>query len=100
MEALIGAISSLGFPVVACIVMGWFIYQIFKKTTDTNQQNMEQVQARCKEREEKLYIELKENRSIIGNAIETIAKYAEKLEVIQQDIHDIKSDITDIKTHQ
>lgn len=100
MEALISAIPTLGFPIVACLAMAWFIYQIYKKSTEQNNKNMDQVQTRCKEREEKLYQELKENREIIGEAIGTIAKYAEKLETIQKDIHDIKSDMADIKAHQ
>ena len=55
---------------------------------------MEQVQARCKEREEKLYEEIKENRAVNAKAIETIAHYAEKLGSIQDDVSEIKTDIT------
>lgn len=55
---------------------------------------MEQVQARCKEREEKLYEEIKENRAVNAKAIETIAHYAEKLDSIQDDVSEIKTDIT------
>ena len=56
--------------------------------------NMEQVQARWKEREEKLYEEIKENRAVNAKAIETIAHYAEKLDSIQDDVREIKTDIT------
>ena len=59
---------------------------------------MEKVQARCKEREDKLYAELAQSREVNKKAIETIAHYANKLGVIQQDIHDIKTDITIIKS--
>ena len=55
---------------------------------------MEQVQARWKEREEKLYEEIKENRAVNAKAIETIAHYADKLETIQNDVSEIKTDIT------
>lgn len=44
--------------------------------------------------EDKLYIEIKENREINVKAIETIAKYSEKLDVIQNDVNEIKTDIT------
>ena len=87
-------VSTLGFPIACCIAMAWFIYQVFQKTTDQTQKNMEQVQARCKEREEKLYEKLSENQKIIGEAVGTIAKYADRLETIQSDIADIKTDIT------
>ena len=87
-------VTTLGFPIVAVIAMAWFIYQIYVKTTEDNAANMEKVQNRCAEREDKLYQEIKENRDINAKAIETIAKYAEKLEVIQTDVNEIKTDIT------
>jgi hypothetical protein len=59
---------------------------------------MEQVQARCKEREDKLYDRLEENQKIIGEAVGTISKYAEKLETIQSDVSDIKTDLAVIKS--
>ena len=93
-------ISTLGFPIVCVIGMGWFIYQIFLKTTKQQEQNMEKVQARCKEREDKLYTEIEKNRLINEKAIETIAQYAGRLETIQNDISDIKTDITVIMSKQ
>jgi cell division protein YceG involved in septum cleavage len=98
LATIAGLISSIGFPIVCALVMGWFIYQIFKKTTEQNETNMAQVQARCKEREDKLYAELEKSREINGKAIETIAHYAEKLDHIQQDINEIKSDIIILTT--
>lgn len=93
-------ISTLGFPIVCVIAMGWFIYQIFLKTTKQQEQNMEQVQQRCKEREEKLYSEIEKNRVVNEKAIETIAQYASRLDNIQNDIKDIKTDITVIMSKQ
>ena len=93
-------ISTLGFPIVCVGAMGWFIYQIFLKTTKQQEQNMEKVQARCKEREDKLYSEIEKNRLINEKAIETIAQYAGRLETIQNDINDIKTDITVIMSKQ
>lgn len=87
-------ITSLGFPIVCVIAMAWFIYKFYNDGQKQNVENMEKVQARCKEREEKLYEEIKENRKVNTKAIETISKYAEKLDVIQHDVNDIKTDIT------
>lgn len=87
-------ITTLGFPIVAVIALAWFIYQIYIKTSEDNKANMEKVQARCQAREDKLYQEIKENREVNAQAIATIAKYAEKLEVIQSDVNEIKTDIT------
>lgn len=90
-------ITSLGFPIVCCLGMGYFIFTIYKNTTKENKENMEAVQARCAAREEKLYEEIKANREVNAQAIATIALYAERLDTIQHDIQDIKTDITVIK---
>ena len=54
---------------------------------------MEKLQERCIARENKLYEEIKENRIVNAKAIETIAHYAEKLDSIQYDVDEIKTDI-------
>ena len=90
---IVEVISSVGFPIVCVIVMGWFIYQIFLKTTAQTQENMAALQERCQAREDKLYEELANCRAVNEKAIATIAHYAEKLEIIQSDISEIKTDI-------
>ena len=87
-------ITTLGFPVVCVIALGYFAFYMVNKVMEENAKNMEKVQATCKEREDKLYQEIKENREVNAKAIETIAHYAEKLDTIQADISDIKTDIT------
>ena len=79
---LIELIPSLGFPIVCVIAMGAFIFYIYKQTTKENAANMEKVQERCKEREDKLYEEIRETRKVNAEAIATIAKYTDSLNVI------------------
>ena len=86
-------ISTVGFPIVCVIGLAWFAFYMVKKTTETNADNMEKVQERCKEREEKLYEEIRENREVNAQAIATITLYAEKLDNIQTDVAEIKTDI-------
>lgn len=93
-------IGTLGFPIVCALGMAWFIFTIYKNTTKENAENMEKVQKRCQEREDKLYEELAKSRQINDKAIDTIAHYAEKLDVIQKDISDIKTDITVIMSKE
>lgn len=93
-------ISEIGFPIACVIALGYFIFVTFQKFMADSKSNMEAVQARCKEREEKLYEMLTESRAINEKALETIAHYAEKLDVIQADISTIKTDITTIKAKQ
>ena len=107
MEGWVSVISTLGFPIACVLAMGIFIYKIYQdmkaeKETfrEENKANMEQVQARCKEREDKLYNELALSREVNSKSIATIAHYAEKLDVIQKDISDIKTDITIIRSQE
>ena len=90
-NAIMTMIGTLGFPIVCALGMAWFIYKIYTNTTKENAANMEKVQKRCQEREDKLYEELAKSRQINDKAIDTIAHYAEKLDVIQKDIRDRKS---------
>lgn len=69
-------IASLGFPIAAVIAMGLFIFKIYKKS---------------EEREAVLMEEIKESRAVNAEAIKTIASYAEKLDVIQKDVAEIKT---------
>lgn len=87
-------ITTLGFPIVCVIAMGYFIFHIYKNTTQETKENMDKVQARCAAREERLYEEIAKNREVNARAIETIAQYAARLETIQNDVSEIKTDIT------
>ncbi len=80
-------LGNLGFPIACVIALGVFCWHMVKKITEDQ-----------KEREDKLYQEIGECRVINQNAIETIAKYAEKLDTIQSDLEVMKTDITVIKT--
>lgn len=90
MEAVLAAITQVGFPIVCAGVMGWFIYKIYTNSTEQNKVNMEKVQARCAEREEKLYNYIDKAQEINGQAIATITLYAERLDTIQADVKEIK----------
>ena len=78
-EAITNLISAVGFPIACAVVMGVFIFLIYKQSVA---------------REDKLYTELAASRLVNEKAIETIAHYAEKLEVIKQDVNEIKTDVT------
>lgn len=72
-------ISTVGFPIALVIAMGFFIWTIYKQSVD---------------REEKLMTEIAENRMVNEKAIETLAVYAERLGVIENDVREIKEIIT------
>ena len=61
-------ISSLGFPIALVVAMGFFIWKIYEQSV---------------KREEKLM-------AVNEQAINTLSLYAERLEVIQNDVTTIK----------
>lgn len=75
-------IMDFGFPIACVIALGLFVLKYYNDYT-------KQTNAR----EEKLYNELAECRAVNSKAIETIAKYAESLGEIKNDIKDIKADV-------
>lgn len=91
---LLELLPTVGFPIVCVIALGAFVFIIYRNTTKENKENMEAIQERCKEREDKLYEEIKATREVNAEAIATIAKYSESLGIIQADIADIKTEIT------
>lgn len=95
---VINGIQSVGLPMVLVVVLGFLVYRMGTKMLEQQEKNMEKVQARCKEREDALMGEIKENRAINSKAIETIAIYSAKLDNIQSDIKDIKQDVTLLMT--
>lgn len=99
LTALTELFSSVGLPVAFIVVLLYVIYQMGKRMTEQADRNMQAVQDRCKEREEKLYEEIKENRLVNEKAIDTIGRYAEKLDNIQSDVKEIKQDITLLMMH-
>jgi chromosome segregation ATPase len=90
MTQIVSLIGTLGFPIVACLVMGWFIFKIYKNTTEENAKNMEAVQKRCLEREERLNEQIAKCQEVNAQAIATIAVYTERLGIVEQDVKDIK----------
>ncbi len=93
LAAIAELIPTLGFPIICVLGLGWFIYKIYNDTTKQNAANMEKVQARCQEREDKLYTQLEKQNEINGKFAAIIAQYDVKLDVIQKDIDEIKTDV-------
>lgn len=71
-------IASVGFPIAACLILGAFIFKIYKKS---------------EEREATLRQEINKSQEINQEAIRTLALYAERLGTIETDVRDIKNDI-------
>ena len=79
---IVELISSVGFPIVCVLALGYFVWHIYKQSV---------------ERENKLMAEITENRLVNEKAIDTIAKYTERLTHIEENINEIKDDVILIK---
>ena len=84
---IVELISAVGFPITACLLLGWFIFKIYKKG---------------EEREAALRTEIESCQEVNKEAIKTLALYAERLGIIENDVKEIKEDIivlTDRTSH-
>lgn len=75
MEAILSAIGTVGFPIVAVLALSYFVYQIWKQSV---------------EREKLLMAEITENRLVNQQFAEIIGKYEITLGEIKSDVKDIK----------
>ena len=79
-------ITSVGFPIVCVIGMGWFIYKFYIDYTNQS-----------KEREDKLMQFIVEEQVQMQNLVSTNAEFVEVLNSYKKDIEEIKRDVSDIK---
>ena len=79
-------ITSLGFPIVCVIALGWFIYKAFEKFT-----------AQAENREEKLYTVIAQAQETNERLTQTNAEFVSVLNTYKSDLDDIKADVSEIK---
>ena len=79
-------ITSLGFPIVCVMALGWFIYKAFEKFT-----------AQSEKREEKLYTVIAQAQETNERLSKTNAEFVAALNTYKSDLDEIKADVTEIK---
>lgn len=80
------AISTLGFPIVCVLFLGWFIWKIWMSQQDQN-----------KEREDKLYEYIGKAQTVNEQLTKTNSEFVEVLNSYKSDLETIKNDVTEIK---
>ena len=80
------AISTLGFPIVCVLFLGWFIWKIWMSQQEQN-----------KEREDKLYEYLGKAQAVNEQLTKTNSEFVEVLHSYKSDLDTIKNDVTEIK---
>lgn len=87
---ILDLIGTVGFPIAVCLLLGWFVWTIYKDQKAANAKLMEDVQQRCAAREERLNEQITKSQEVNAQAIATIAVYTERLGIVEQDVRDIK----------
>ena len=96
METAVELIGSLGVPVAFCLMLGWFVYQIWRAQRDDN--NRREVADR--ETITHLSSILSENSKALLKNSEVMSSISQRLENIDDKIDDIQKDVTEIKIRQ
>lgn len=79
-------VSSLGFPIVCVLALGWFVYRAFEKFT-----------AQSEKREEKLCDVISQAQETNERLSNTNAEFVAVLNTYKSDLDEIKSDVNEIK---
>lgn len=80
------AITTLGFPIVCVIFLGWFVWKIWLRQQEQNEK-----------REEKLYTCITEAQNVNERLIETNSEFMEVLTAYRVDLDEIKQNVSEIK---
>lgn len=85
-EVIQTLITTLGFPIVCVIALGWFIWKIWNNSIERNEK-----------REEKLYEVIEKAQAQNEKLSETNAQFVTVLNTYKSDLESIKNDVTEIK---
>ena len=87
-QTLQTVITTLGFPIVACLFLGYFIWKLWTRQQEQNEK-----------REEKLYSFITEAQSTNERLTQTNAEFVTVLNTYKSDLDEIKTDVTEIKNN-
>ena len=96
METAIELVGSLGVPVAFCLMLGWFVFQIWKAQREDN--NRREIA----DRETITHLSgiLSENSKALLKNSEVMSSIAQRLENINEKIDEVQKDVTEIKLRQ
>ena len=96
METAIELVGSLGVPVAFCLMLGWFVFQIWKAQREDN--NRREIA----DRETITHLSgiLSENsRALLKNS-EVMEKISDKVDSIDDKLDEVQKDVQEIKIRQ
>ena len=81
MEAVLGAIGTVGFPIAICLLCVYFIYKVWQQQTTANH-----------EREEKLYEQIGKFSAALDNFGNTLSVIDARLAIIETKVLEHEGD--------
>lgn len=96
MENAVELIGSLGVPVTFCLMLGWFVYNIWKaQREDTNKR-----EAQDRETITRLSGILSENSKALLKNSDVMEKISDKIDSIDGKLEGVQKDVQEIKIRQ
>lgn len=84
LNALAEIISSLGFPVVCVLGLGWFLHKVWINSREDMVKQMELMGERCQAREDKLYEQIDKFSDTLNNFNATLTRIDLRLEEVEK----------------
>lgn len=84
LETIVDLISSLGFPIVAVIALGFFVYKISLLYRNDCNNRIKEIESFAEKRENKFYEQLSESNEVLERFNDTLIRIDAKLESIER----------------
>lgn len=76
-------ITSLGFPIVCVLALGWFVHKIWQHSMDNMKEQITRQEQISKEREDKLFEQIDKFNNSLDNFNVTLIKIDTRLEYLE-----------------
>lgn len=84
LQTIVDLISSLGFPIVAVIALGFFVYKISLLYRNDYNNRIQEIESFAEKRENKFYEQLSESNEVLERFNDTLIRIDTKLESIER----------------
>lgn len=84
LQTIVDLISSLGFPIVAVIALGFFVYKISLLYRNDYNSRIQEIESSAERRETKFYGLLSESNEVLERFNDTLIRIDAKLESIER----------------
>lgn len=84
LQTIVDLISSLGFPIVAVIALGFFVYKISLLYRNDYNNRIQEIESSAEKRENKFYELLSESNEVLERFNDTLIRIDTKLESIER----------------